>query len=52
VDLAEFRPKTLMEKLAMESDTQKLVVLPGFEVAKQRPVTDIITSTWYLQGIQ
>jgi len=47
VDLAEFRPKTLMEKFAMESDTQKLVVLPGFEVAqaKQRPVTDIITWT-------
>jgi len=47
VDSAEFRPKTLTEKFAMESDTQKLVVLPGFEVAqaKQRPVTDIITWT-------
>ena len=27
VDLAEFRPKTLMERWMMESETQKVVVL-------------------------
>ena len=32
----------------LEPDTQKVVVLPGFEVAqaKQKPITDIIT--WHL----
>ena len=45
VDLAEFRPKSAVERWALEADTHKVVVLPGFEVAqaKQKPVTDIVT---------
>ena len=45
VDLAEFRQRSAAEKTASEENTDKLMVLPGFEVAhtKRKPVTDIIT---------
>ncbi len=44
IDLVELRPKNPMEKVPRESETQKLVVLPGFEVAqeKQKPINNII----------
>ena len=43
VDLGEFRPKPLMDKVEMEGDTEKLVVLPGFEVtqARKKPINNI-----------
>ena len=43
VDLAEFRPRGALEKVQVEEDTEKLVVLPGFEVAqaRKRPITSI-----------
>ena len=45
VDLAEFRQRSAAEKTASEDNTEKLMVLPGFEVAhtRKKPVTDIIT---------
>lgn len=45
MDLGEFRPRTATDKLELEGDTEKLVVLPGFEVsqAKKKPVNNIIT---------
>lgn len=45
VDLAEFRQRSAAERTALEDNTDKLMILPGFEVAhsKKKPVTDIIT---------
>ena len=45
MDLADFRPFSAVEKLEAVSDTEKLVVLPGFEVSqvRRRPVTSVIT---------
>lgn len=47
IDLGELRPRNPLDKVPQESDTQRLVVLPGFEVAqaKQKPIGDIITWT-------
>ena len=44
VDLEDFRPRSTQEKIAPESDTEKVVVLPGFEVAqpRKRPITNIV----------
>jgi hypothetical protein len=44
VDLAELRPKNSHERVPHEADMQKLVVLPGFEVAqaRQKPISDIV----------
>jgi hypothetical protein len=36
VDLGELRLRSHSEKVAMEEDTQKVVVLPGFEVSQAR----------------
>lgn len=46
IDLGELRPKNPLERL-VESDTQKLIVLPGFEVsqARQKPINNIVTWT-------
>ena len=43
VDLSELRLYSVVEKLEAAAETEKLVVLPGFEVAqaKKRPVTTI-----------
>ena len=45
VDLGEFHPRSLMDKVEMEGDTEKLVVLSGFEVtqARKKPINNIIT---------
>ena len=45
IDMGELRLRTAVEKTMLEPDTQRVVVLPGFEVAqaKQKPITDIIT---------
>ena len=45
VDIGELRPRDPMERVPTEADTQKWVVLPGFEVAQARkkPVVNIIT---------
>ena len=45
MDLAEFRPRTVWDKINPEANTEKLVILPRFEVAqtRKRPVTSIIT---------
>lgn len=45
VDLADFRQRSAAEKTASDDNADKLMVLPGFEVAhsKKKPVTDIIT---------
>lgn len=45
VDLAELRQRNPGERLPGDQDTQKLVVLPGFELAqaKQKPVNNIFT---------
>ena len=45
MDLAEFRPYTAVEKFEATANTEKLVVLPGFEVSqvKKRPVTNVVT---------
>ena len=41
----EFKPRTLPERETAEADTEKLVVLPGFEVtqAKKKPLRSITT---------
>ena len=43
IDMGDLRQSTAMEKMTVEADTQKLVVLPGFEVsqARQKPVTEL-----------
>ena len=45
IDMGKLRLRKAVEKTMLEPDTQKVVVLPGFEVAqpKQKPITDIIT---------
>ena len=45
VDLGEFRPRTTLDWVEGEGETEKLVVLPGFEVAQARkkPLNNIIT---------
>ena len=45
MDLAEFRPRSAADKVVTEADTQRLVVLPGFEVsqARKKPITDIFS---------
>ena len=45
MDLNEFRIRTPLERVSGESETQKIVVLPGFEVsqAKTKPIRDIVT---------
>ena len=45
LDLAEFCQRSAAEKTASKETTDKLMVLPGFEMAhtKRKPVTDIIT---------
>ena len=42
-ELGELGLRTAVEKTMLEPDTQKVVVLPEFEVAKakQKPITDI-----------
>ena len=53
VDLGEFRPRSFADKVTQEPDTEKLVVLPGFEVtqANKKPINSIITwvqcFSWY-----
>lgn len=44
VDMADFRQRSAAERATAE-DTDRLVVLPGFEVShsRRKPVTDIIT---------
>lgn len=44
VDLGELRTRSLQDKVTVEGDTQKLVVLPGFEVTqpRQKPISDIL----------
>ena len=44
IDLGELRTRTLAERGAVESDTERLVVLPGFELsqAKKKPIADIL----------
>ena len=39
VDLGEFQPKALVEKGSSEAETEKLVVLPGFEVERNPSAT-------------
>jgi len=45
IDMGDLRQSTAMEKMTVEAYTQKLVVLPGFEVsqARQKTVMDINT---------
>ena len=45
VDLGELRPRTVADRATAESETEKLVVLPGFEVtqARKRPINNIVT---------
>ena len=44
IDLSELRVWSHSEKVVLEEETQRVVVLPGFEVtqAKHRPVTDVL----------
>ena len=43
VDLGDFQSRGAIDKLVAESDTEKLVVLPGFEVsqARRKPISSI-----------
>ena len=43
--LVNFHPRSLMDRVEMEGDTEKLVILPGFEVtqARKKPINNIIT---------
>ena len=45
VDLADFRQRSAAERTASGENSDKLMVLPGFEVAhsRKKPVTDIVT---------
>jgi len=45
MDLNEFRMRSPLEKISANVDTQKLVVLPGFELSqvKSKPIKDIVT---------
>lgn len=45
MDMADFRPRSPTDPTPVDSETEKLVVLPGFEVAQPRkkPVNNFIT---------
>lgn len=45
MDMADFRPRSSKEPATVDSEVEKLVVLPGFEVSQPRkkPVNDFIT---------
>lgn len=45
MDMNDFRPRSASDRSVSESDTEKLIVLPGFEVSQPRkkPVDDIFT---------
>lgn len=45
MDMNDFRPRAARDRFVAESDTEKLIVLPGFEVSqpKRKPVDDIFT---------
>ncbi len=45
IDLAELKPRTAADRIIPESETQKLLVLPGFEIAqaKRKPITGVVT---------
>ena len=45
MDMADFRPRSSTDPIISETDTEKLVVLPGFEVSQPRkkPVNNFIT---------
>ena len=45
MDMNDFHPRSASDRSIAESDTEKLIVLPGFEVAQPRkkPVDDIFT---------
>ena len=45
MDMSDFRPRSVLDPATSGTDTEKLVVLPGFEVAQPRkkPVNDFIT---------
>ena len=45
MDMNDFRPRASGDRAVPESDTEKLIVLPGFEVSqpKKKPVDDIFT---------
>lgn len=45
MDMNDFRPRSTSDRAISESDTEKLIVLPGFEVSQPRkkPVDDIFT---------
>ena len=50
MDMAEFHPRTITDRISAEGDTDKLVVLPGFEVTQakkknKKPVNNIIVWT-------
>lgn len=47
MDLGELCPKHPLDKIPAEPDTERLVVLPGFEIsqARQKPISNIITWT-------
>ena len=44
MDMTEFRPKSASEQFTADPETEKLVVLPSFEIAqpKKKPVNNII----------
>ena len=43
IDLGDFQSRGAIDKWVAESDTEKLVVLPGFEVsqARRKPISSI-----------
>ena len=45
MDMSDFRPRSSKDPAMLDSDVEKLVVLPGFEVSqpRKRPVNDFIT---------
>ena len=45
VDMQDFRPRSASDQSFVDADTEKLVVLPGFEVSQphKKPVNNVIT---------
>ena len=45
MDMNDFRPKSASKRFIADPETERLVVLPGFEIAqpKKKPVNNIIT---------
>ena len=45
MDMSDFRPRSSKDPAMLDSDVEKLVVLPGFEVSQplKKPVNDFIT---------